>query len=147
PGSVAVGQTVTWESESNGFATGTEGRAIYRLQGTPQGTPWTFTLHWDNPFIGSNSYDETAPAGFSASHEGGSGDNAEVIWTLGIVDSSGDGIPDVWKTTGIDYNGDGTIDFKPANATVGRKDLYVEVDAMSQDLDGNGKLNVTNEAA
>src|SRR5437762_1591773 len=50
PARIEVGQKVTWESESNGFLTGTEGRATYRLEGTLSATPWTFVLHWDDPF-------------------------------------------------------------------------------------------------
>src|SRR5262249_46297678 len=60
------------------------------------------------------------------------------------VDSDGDGIPDDWETNGINYNG--TV-YKIPGADPKHKDVYVEVDAMSQDLDGNGKLNITNEAA
>jgi hypothetical protein len=48
-------------------------------------------LHWDNPFIGSNSYDEsvspasTSPSdanGFSIVHTGGGGDDAQVRFVL-----------------------------------------------------------------
>jgi Bacterial tandem repeat domain 1 len=47
-------------------------------------------LHWDNPFVGSNSYDENvAPSatdatsdGFSVVHVGGGGNNADVQFVL-----------------------------------------------------------------
>ena len=47
-----------------------------------------------------------------------------------MVSSAADGIADSWKVKGIDVNGDGTIDFTPPDASVNRKDVYVEVDAM-----------------
>jgi hypothetical protein len=141
PSRIEVGQTVNWETESSGLFSGNEGRAVYHMEGTPARTPWFFTLHWNNPFVTPCTYDETAPAGFSANHSGGSGANAFVTYRLGIVDSSGDGIPDAWKTNGIDFDGDGTIDFKPANATVGRKDIYVEVDGMTGRAPAQSTLN------
>jgi hypothetical protein len=101
-------------------------------------------MHWDDPFIGSNSYDETAPAGFTLGHSGGDGNNASVTWNFNIVDTDGDGIPNAWETDGVNING--TV-FTFPGANPNHKDIYVEADAMSQDLDGNGSLNVTNEAA
>lgn len=77
-----------WESESDGFATGTEGTADYRISddlgdlgGVPP--PLQVHLHWDNPFIGSNSYDESAPAAFLLARTGGGGDNATVRYSMG----------------------------------------------------------------
>jgi hypothetical protein len=49
-----IGDRGEWESESDGFATGTEGRVTYSIDGGGE-----VRLHWDNPFIGSNSYDES----------------------------------------------------------------------------------------
>ena len=37
-----------WQSESDGFATGTEGYVKYRIEGTENGD--TVYLYWDNPF-------------------------------------------------------------------------------------------------
>ena len=84
-----VGNQAEWESESNGFATGTEGSANYRIE-TDEGEPiGTLDLHWDNPFVGSNSYDQSVNPqatdggeGFSVGHLGGSGNNASVEFLL-----------------------------------------------------------------
>jgi hypothetical protein len=50
-----------------------------------------------------------------------------------MCDSDGDSLPDRWETQGVDINDDGTIDLDlPAlGADWMRKDLFVEVDAMS----------------
>ena len=89
PPNVIPPQTnVTWESESNGFLTGTEGTVTYQISddlGDLGGVPPPFEvhLHWDNPFIGSNSYDESAPTVFPLTRAGGGGDNATVNYALG----------------------------------------------------------------
>ena len=67
------------------------------------------------------------------------------------VDTDGDGIADAWETRGIDYDEDGVIDLKLANADPMRKDIYVELDAMtgcvpdmsvdSGTLDSHGQFN------
>jgi hypothetical protein len=79
PRSIGPKQQAEWASESSGFATGTEGRATYHLHGNSHAK---VELHWDNPFVGSDSYEQHAPAGFHLSQQGGSGDNARVVWTL-----------------------------------------------------------------
>lgn len=85
-----IGNRGDWESESNGFATGTEGHVTYQIEDDEARRIGELRLHWDNPFVGSNSYDESvAPAaasatdaGFSIVHSGGGGDNASVTFTL-----------------------------------------------------------------
>lgn len=85
-----LGDRAEWESESNGFLTGTEGRVTYQIEDDEGGRVGELRLHWDNPFIGGNSYDESvSPAatsavddGFSVVHVGGSGDNARVRFVL-----------------------------------------------------------------
>lgn len=58
-------------------------------------------------------------------------------------DSDGDGLLDDWERNGLDVNLDGTIDLDlPAlGADPLHKDLFVEVDAMTEDLDGGGILD------
>ncbi|MFJ8429843.1 Crystal protein ET79 [Kitasatospora sp. NPDC094019] len=77
----AIAKTVTasWKSESCGFATGTEGYTVYRFA-----SDWnqTVTLRWNNPYSGRNSYSCDAPAGYQCSWSGGSGNNANVAFTL-----------------------------------------------------------------
>ncbi|WTU04963.1 hypothetical protein OHV05_34960 [Kitasatospora sp. NBC_00070] len=72
------GYTVaSWQTESQGFATGTEGQAVYSMEGGG-----TLTIRWNNPFSGSNSYGCDAPAGRSCSWEGGGGKNATVLFKI-----------------------------------------------------------------
>jgi hypothetical protein len=55
-------------------------------------------------------------------------------------DTDGDGLWDDWETTGIDTNGDGAPEIVLANADPLRKDIYVEVDCLVDDGNGNGSL-------
>jgi hypothetical protein len=79
PRTIGSQQQAEWASESDGFLTGTEGRATYHLHGNSHAK---IELHWDNPFVGSDSYEQHAPAGFHLSQQGGAGNNARVDWTL-----------------------------------------------------------------
>src|SRR5262245_36573005 len=81
PARIEAGQSVAWESESSGFATGTEGDASYTIEGLP-GTTGGSTFHWDNPYVGSNSYWEIIAETFKANRSGGGGDNANVTWVF-----------------------------------------------------------------
>lgn len=65
-------------AESNGFATGTEGRVTYRLVGVNG----TAVFHWDNPFAGGNSADGSAPAGFSVQNIGDAGNRTLVFFSI-----------------------------------------------------------------
>ena len=84
-----IGDRGEWASESDGFMTGTEGHAVYTIEDGGG----EVCLHWNNPFIGSNSYHHSvspqAPSdgtgeGFSVIHLGGGGDNAAVEFQLHI---------------------------------------------------------------
>jgi hypothetical protein len=119
-------------SESSGVATGTEGEVTYNIEGTSGSAHF----HWDNPFIGSNSYDESTPTGFKADRSGGDGDNATVNWTFDCSSSTCDGIPDDWKRNGITIDpGDGSgpkfIDLPAMGATVNKPDIFVQLDWMA----------------
>lgn len=65
-------------------------------------------------------------------------------YTLTILptgaDTDNDGLLDAWETSGVDVDLDGTSDIFLPGAVVGRKDLYLEVDCMVKDGDGNGTL-------
>ncbi|MFF7727141.1 hypothetical protein [Streptomyces sp. NPDC008001] len=72
-----------WQSESNGFMTGTEGSVTYRTSNCEEG--WrndrTIRFHWNNPYAGSNGYDTNGTdSAFRNVIEGGGGDNALVLW-------------------------------------------------------------------
>jgi hypothetical protein len=86
-----VGDGDFWESESNGFLTGTEGRVKYLVRTADLRTKLELHLHWNNPFVGDNSYDATVrprgdvdPDGFSVGYFGPTrGDNnAEVTFVV-----------------------------------------------------------------
>ncbi|KAJ3537585.1 hypothetical protein NM208_g6247 [Fusarium decemcellulare] len=66
----------TMEAESDGFMTGDEGELRY------SSSAGTFHFTFDNPWNGSNSYDEKAPSGYTITRSGGGGDNASVTWTI-----------------------------------------------------------------
>lgn len=61
-----------WRSDSDGLATGTEGRASYSTGGEQ------VQVHWDNPFVGSNSLDVGVPPGYTETHGDISGDHADI---------------------------------------------------------------------
>jgi len=85
--------TLTFGSESNGFMTGTEGHAYFGFDHCSpyvgdnrqwiNPLPAVLKLHWNNPYVGSNSYDSTGSDPlFMVYRSGGSGNNATVTWTV-----------------------------------------------------------------
>ncbi|MFJ9690834.1 aegerolysin family protein [Kitasatospora sp. NPDC101183] len=68
-----------WQSESNGFMTGTEGKAVFNADGET-----TVEISWNNPYSGSNSYGckVNTDKGYRCYWNGGSGDNAYVTFTV-----------------------------------------------------------------
>jgi hypothetical protein len=134
PARIEAGQTVGWETESNGVATGTEGTAYYDIEGL--GITSRSLFHWDNPFIGSNSYSESYPETFNVSRSGGGGDNANVTWVFDDASSTGNGILDDWKRNGVTIDpGDGSgpqlIDLPAMGADVNKPDIFVQIDFMA----------------
>jgi hypothetical protein len=85
PHLILLGDEGRWESESNGFATGTEGEADYFTQSCrdPNFNNKRIHFHWDNPFVGSNSYDTAGTDGaFHSRIVGGDGNHAGVSVTF-----------------------------------------------------------------
>ena len=78
PASIAPGAVVWWQSESDGIATGTEGRAAYRIGDSGD----QLDVHWDNPYVGTNFYEQGISGPYGLYFEGGKGDNTEVVYTL-----------------------------------------------------------------
>lgn len=76
PAQIADNQDGTWKSESDGPATGTEGWVEYRLDDVAG----KFKFTWNNPFVGSNTYSTSAPPGYNSGHQGGSGNDASVMY-------------------------------------------------------------------
>jgi hypothetical protein len=85
PRFVERGDTVDWRSDSNGVLTGTEGEADYVTQGcrNPANNTKRIHLHWNNPYVGSNSYDAAGTdAAFRSRIVGGDGHHAGVQFTF-----------------------------------------------------------------
>src|SRR4051794_5148970 len=78
PFTITTGETVWWESESDGALTGTEGTVRYGI-GTFGAE---LTVHSDNPFVGRNTYDERASRGRTVVRTGGIGENTLVEYNL-----------------------------------------------------------------
>jgi hypothetical protein len=81
PRYIAPGQSGRLLAVSNGFATGTEGRVSYRIEGVPG----MVRMHFDNPFAGSNSYDSQAPAGYATDHTIGHANHTVVFFFVRAV--------------------------------------------------------------
>ncbi|KAA6222247.1 Crystal protein ET79 [Streptomyces albofaciens JCM 4342] len=77
PSLIKPHEWASWKSESDGFATGTEGWAEYLMSGGSK-----LIVRWNNPFAGSNSYSCEPPPGRSCSQSGGGGNNAKVVFTV-----------------------------------------------------------------
>ncbi|MFD0275462.1 aegerolysin family protein [Kitasatospora sp. NPDC127111] len=78
-------QRGSWSSESNGFATGTEGYAQFYAENcaNPVLNGRLVRVHWNNPYVGSNSYDWAgSDLKFHLNKAGGSGNNATVEFSV-----------------------------------------------------------------
>ena len=88
PTDISGNSNGAWASQSDGFMTGTEGTLTYMLAGAGQ-----VTLHWDNPFAGSNKYTSAAPSGYEISHSGGGGNKPRnVLWRSLLQRNTADNI-------------------------------------------------------
>lgn len=65
---------VFFESESDGFSTGTEGNCDYNADNGAG----NFSMFWDNPFIGGNRFSAQAPGNFHLFWGDPSGNNANL---------------------------------------------------------------------
>ena len=76
PQTIAANDSAWFQCESVDIVAGTQGNVTY------ESSAGQFNLAFDNPFAGGNSYDQTMPAGLNQTRDGGSGDDAEVTWTI-----------------------------------------------------------------
>ncbi len=137
PDKIEIDQTVEIASESCGVATGTEFTIKYRVQGADH---LKMTLHYDNPFVGSDEFDETAPQGYAVSTSGVV-ENRSV--TFGC-DSACDGIPLDWKKNGVTIDpGGGSpsqfVDLPKMGVSLDRPNIFVQLDWM-EDATHNQQL-------
>jgi hypothetical protein len=72
PEKIGPGQKAWFGSESDGFATGTEGYVLYT---SDRGD---FHVGWDNPYMGGNGFGVDVPRGFKESNSDISGNNSNV---------------------------------------------------------------------
>ncbi|MFF0476517.1 endonuclease/exonuclease/phosphatase family protein [Streptomyces sp. NPDC004284] len=86
PPLISRDRAAAWASESAGIMTGTEGYVRYVTENCLSGSDDNrqVQLHWDNPYIGSNGYDEvgTDLSAFKVARSGGVGNNTVVTWTV-----------------------------------------------------------------
>ncbi len=78
PHSIPPGGIGELFAESNGFATGTEGSVTYGINGIGG----TATFSWDNPFVGSNSANGSAPPGLKVEQIGNKGNRTLVFFSI-----------------------------------------------------------------
>jgi hypothetical protein len=73
----AVPGTAHWASESDGFATGTEGTCKYTSD-----KGGAFSVHWNNPFVGGNGLAVSVPSGLKYEFGDISGNHMAVTITI-----------------------------------------------------------------
>ncbi|KAI9752832.1 MAG: hypothetical protein M1835_001063, partial [Candelina submexicana] len=132
PFQILPGSTGVWQSESDGVGTGTEGFVRYRIYFRGAATDGVLELHWNNPYLGDNTYSETFPVPeYRAPRSGGEGNNTSVLWVFDLTSKTGDGILDDWKRDGVTLDGN-FINLPVMGATVDKPDLFVQVDWMQE---------------
>ncbi len=80
---------------------------------------------------------------------GGDNDFNDLIVIVRVdMDSDGDGLWDDWEQFGVDVDGDGIvdIDLSALGANPQRKDLFVEIDCLVDDVNGNGVLEAADHS-
>jgi hypothetical protein len=120
------------------FVTGTEFHASYKVERT--GTQ--MSLHYSNPFGGSDTFEENAPQGYDFVQK--TGVIEDRTDRFGCNSTTCDGIPDDWKKNGVTIDpGDGTppqfVDLPKMGVTLDRPNVLVQLDWM-QDNNHNQQL-------
>lgn len=127
PDKIEVDQTVDLASESCGFATGTEFHVRYWVGSTKT----QLSLHYNNPFVGSDDFNESAPEGFAFDKGGVIEDRT----TKFRCDSPCDGIPLAWKQNGVTIDPGGGkpaqfVDLPKMDLALDRPNVLVQLDWM-----------------
>jgi hypothetical protein len=86
PQEIQAGSSASWESESSGLLTGTQGSAIYAFEAS---TSQLVSLTWDNPFSGQSVYTAAFPPSFSVTIDNGDGTIATPSGNATIVTGGG----------------------------------------------------------
>jgi len=138
PQTIAIDQSVDIASESCGVLTGTEFHVSYKLDLSGQ----TMSMHYDNPELGSDTLDNTAPQGYQFGSFGVIEDHTT---TFGCNSTTCDGIPDDWKKNGVTIDPGGGnppqfIDLPKMGVSLDRPNVLVQMDWM-QDATHNQQLS------
>lgn len=78
PDNIGPQADASWESESDGVATGTQGSVVYSIGGSGD----SVLIGWDNPFAGTNKFSINLSSGYALYQSGWDGDNASIEYTL-----------------------------------------------------------------
>jgi hypothetical protein len=78
PASDGGSGSVTFGSESDGFATGTNGSCVYSNSSNSD----SVNISWDNPFSGGNTFSADTTGGLTATYGDTSGDNMNVTVSI-----------------------------------------------------------------
>jgi hypothetical protein len=78
PDNIGANADGTWESESDGIATGTQGSVTYAIGGDGD----SVLINWDDPFAGTNKFSFNLSSGYALYQDGWEGDNVSVDYTL-----------------------------------------------------------------
>ena len=137
PSTIEVDATVVIASESCGVATGTEFTLTYELRGDGR----KLTVHYDNPFAGTDEFNETAPIGYLFS-AGGAIENR--IVTFACDSTTCDGIADDWKRNGVTVDPDGPagpqfVDLPHMGVQLDRPNVFVHLDWMDDGVAGHNQ--------
>lgn len=136
PEKIGIDQTVDIASASCGVATGTEFTVKYFVGATGK----DFTLHYNNPFAGSDDFNEDAAEGYDFASSGTIEDRSVAFQCEGACD----GIPLSWKQNGITIDpGSGNppqfVDLPKMGVALDRPNVFVQLDWM-QDATRNQRL-------
>ena len=88
PAQIAPGETGSWQTDSGGFMTGTEGSLKYQFVDTESTSPLIQSLkcYWDDPYAGGNNYSiSSSTPDVKGSWTGGVGDNATVDYSANTL--------------------------------------------------------------
>ena len=137
PLKIEIDQTVDIASESCGVATGTEFTVTYWVGSSGA----QMTMHYNNPFGGTDEFDENAPEGYAFETSGVIEDRT----TKFKCDSPCDGIPLAWKQNGVTIDPGGGnppqfVDLPAMGVALDRPNVLVHLDWMADATPRNQQL-------
>ncbi len=138
PARINIDQVVTISSSNadDSVLTGTEWSAIYKLSNGS-----TLGMHYDNPAVGGDEFDEQAPVGYKFD-AGGTIENRVVRFKCDS--QTCDGIPDDWKRNGVTIDPGGGlpaqfVDLPRMGVSIDRPTVMIHMDWMLDAADNSWK--------